>query len=71
MPGKQRQAKYQNDYIRRKYDRLNILVPQGQKDVITDAAYAAGESLNQFVNKAILGRLEQLEWLREGEGWNK
>ena len=65
MPDKPRPARWQNDYIRRKYDRLNILVPQGRKDLIADAAYAAGESLNQFVNTAILMRLEKLEWVQK------
>lgn len=67
MPDKPRPARRQNDYIRRKYDRLNILVPQGQKDLIADAAYAVGESLNQFVNTAILMRLSQLERLPKQE----
>jgi len=41
--------KYQNDYIRKTYDRVNLLLPKGQKEILKVRAQERGESLNQFV----------------------
>ena len=42
------------------YDRLEVKLPRGQKQVVRDAAAALGESVNQFITKAIMDRLESL-----------
>lgn len=39
------------------YDRIEIKVPKGEKEVIKAAAEAAGESSNQYIYKAIQSRL--------------
>ena len=62
MIKKKRDAKWQNDFIRRNYDRLNILVPSGHKATIEEAAQDARESVNLFVNRSILARLGLEEW---------
>ena len=41
--------KYQNDYIRKTYDRVNLLLPKGQKEILKAKAKERGESLNQFI----------------------
>lgn len=41
--------KYQNDYIRKTYDRVNLLLPKGQKEILKAKAQERGESLNQFI----------------------
>ena len=50
---KKRKAKWQNDYIAKKYDRINLTVPKGDKDIIQKHADATGESVNGFINRAI------------------
>jgi len=40
-------------YNRKKYDRLNIVVPKGQRQVIKDFAASQGKSLNRFICDAI------------------
>lgn len=35
------------------YDRINLTVPKGQKEVIKEHAEAQGESVNGFINRAI------------------
>lgn len=42
-----------NRYNAKAYDRINIAVPKGQKDVIKSHAESKGESINGFVNRAI------------------
>ena len=49
----ERKAKWQNDYISRAYDRVNLTMPKGQKETIKAHAAANGESLNAFINRAI------------------
>lgn len=62
IPAKIRQAKWQNDYISRAYDRLNILIPSGQKPLVKAAADEAEESVNEYTNKALLQRMGLEEW---------
>ena len=42
-----------NKYNAKAYDRINIAVPKGQKDIIKAPAERKGESINGFVNRAI------------------
>lgn len=42
-----------NKYNDKAYDRINIAVPKGKKDVIKAHAEARGESVNAFVSEAI------------------
>lgn len=51
------QFKYQNEYKRKNYDRMELLVPKGEKAVIKEAANAAGQSVNEFVYSAVKNRL--------------
>lgn len=54
-----RKAKWQNDYITRTYDRINLTMPKGKKEIIQAHAAAQGESVNSFINKAIDEKLER------------
>ena len=47
------QIKYQNEFIKQKYDRVNLTVPKGKKEKIKAAAKAAGQSVNEYMNSAI------------------
>lgn len=44
---------YQNEYIKRAYDRINLTVPKGRKAEIETAAKEQGESVNGFINRLI------------------
>ena len=56
----ERKAKWQNDYIARTYDRINLTVPKGKKEVIQVAAKQNGESVNALINRLIDAELERL-----------
>lgn len=47
------QMKYQNEYNKKNYDRIEIKVPKGRKAVIVAAATAAGQSVTEFISQAI------------------
>lgn len=56
MKGKSRefnQISYQNDYIKEKYDRINLTVPKGRKEEIKKKAAAVGKSVNEYINSLI------------------
>ena len=55
-------AKSKNTWITKAYDRINLTVPKGQKDLIQAHAEAQGESMNGFINRAISETME-----RDGE----
>ena len=43
------------------YDRIEIKVSKGKKAVIKEAAKAAGQSVNEFINQAIDERMGKTE----------
>lgn len=47
-----------NRYQKKKYDRVVILVPKGNKDELKEYADQQGESLNAFVKRAIQETIE-------------
>ena len=47
------QIAYQNDYIKEKYDRINLTVPKGRKEKIKKRAAAVGKSVNEYINSLI------------------
>lgn len=53
--------KYNNEYNKQAYDRINLTVPKGNKEKIQTAAQANGESVNAFINKLIDTELERIE----------
>lgn len=52
MGGKTSSAS-KNKWNEKAYDRINLTVPKGEKDVLKEHADKHGESLNAFVNRAI------------------
>lgn len=68
MTPKQRLQKiydYNNEYVRRTYDRFSINLPKGYKDTITDHAAALGLSVTEYIKRLIdadiAGNAPQLE----------
>lgn len=56
---KSQKTAYQNKFIKQAYDRINLTVPKGQKEVIQASAAECGESLNEYIKKAISERMER------------
>lgn len=46
-------VKYNNSFNAQKYDRITIMTPKGQKDIIRAHAESRGESVNAFIQRAI------------------
>jgi hypothetical protein len=53
------QQKATNKYISKTYDRINLTVTKGQKEVIQVHSETHGESVNGFINRAILEAMER------------
>lgn len=53
------QQKAVHKYVKTNYDRMELTVPKGQKSTIKAHAEARGESVNSFVNRAILETMER------------
>lgn len=51
-----------NRYNAKVYDQLPIRIPKGHKSTVESAAAAAGESVNGFVQRAILDRMGLEDW---------
>ena len=59
MPVSKAQQKATNKYISKAYDRVNLTLPKGQKDEIQAHAAGQGESVNAFINRAIVEAMER------------
>ena len=53
------QQKAVNKYMAANYDRVNVTMPKGKKDVIKAHAEAWGESVNGFIGRAIVETMER------------
>lgn len=53
------QQKAVNKYVKNNYDRINVTFPKGQKEIITQSATAAGESVNGYIKKAVEERMKR------------
>lgn len=50
---------YQNKFIAKAYDRVNLTMPKGKKEKVQAHAEAQGESVNGFINRAIDQTMER------------
>lgn len=48
-----------NKWNTENYDRVNLTMPKGQKDIIKAHAEQQGESLNGFINRAITETMQK------------
>lgn len=53
MPASKAQQKAVNKYMSANYDRINLTMPKGKKEIIQAHARKTGESVNSFINRAI------------------
>jgi len=49
----------QNRYIAKAYDRVNLTLPKGHKEIVQAHASAHGESVNGFIGRAISEAIER------------
>lgn len=59
-------TKAQNKYISKKYDRINLVVPKGNKEKIKEHAGSMGESVNAYINRLIDSDMQKND-KRKGE----
>ena len=52
-PASKAQQKAVNKYMKSNYDRVNLVMPKGKKDIIQAHAAQQGESVNDYINRAI------------------
>ena len=60
-PASKAQQKAVNKYMKKNYDRVNLVMPKGRKDANRTHAEKNGESLNGFINRAIDEAIERDE----------
>lgn len=51
-------AASKNKWMAKAYDRVNLTMPKGKKEIIQAHAEAQGESVNGFINRAIDRQME-------------
>lgn len=61
MPVSKAQQRATNKYKKSNYDRIELVVPKGKKEVIQVHAQAQGESVNGFIGRAIDEAMERDE----------
>ncbi len=47
------------NYVRKNYDRIEVKVTKGRKDILQTHAAERGESVNAFINRAIENQLQR------------
>lgn len=47
-------------YNKKAYDRIDVVVPKGQRQIIKDFAARQGKSLNRFICEAIAYQMKQI-----------
>ena len=52
-PASKAQQKAVNKYMKSNYDRVNLIMPKGKKDIIQAHAAQQGESVNAYINRAV------------------
>ena len=61
MPVSKKQQASVHKYVREHYDRISVTVPLGKREKIKQHAEGQGESVNSFINRAIVETMERDE----------
>lgn len=56
---------YNNKFINKTYDRINLTMPKGKKDIVKQHAQTMGESVNSFINRAIDEKIKKITPCRQ------
>ncbi len=60
MDSKTKLNQYKEEYSRKNYDRIQLVIPKGEKDEIKKFSDKTGESVNAFIYRAIVERIAKL-----------
>ena len=53
------EIKYQNEFKKANYERVEIRVKKGERAIIKEIAAAAGQNVSEYINQAIKERMER------------
>lgn len=59
MPVSKKQQACVNRYVKENYDRINVTMAKGGKEIMRQAAEKYGLSINGYINLAITEKLEK------------
>ena len=59
---KRANKKWNDAHMKERYDRVQLVLPAGQKATVEAAAKEAGESVNLYTQKALLARMGLTAW---------
>ena len=59
--------KWNDAHMKERYDRVQLVLPAGQKAVVEAAAAEAGESVNMYTQRALLARMGLEKWPEKQE----
>ena len=68
MPASKANQRAVHKYVKNNYDRLDVTLPKGKKDVIKEAAEKQGISVNGFINAAVDEKLKRDEGGQQNAG---
>ena len=51
----------QNEYNRKNYERVSVMLPAGEREKVRSAAKAENKSLNAYIIEAIQEKMENIE----------
>lgn len=52
------QSQYINDFMKDNYDKINLTMPKGKKEIITRRAKEEGKSVNDYIRGLIYADIE-------------
>lgn len=55
-------TKYSNDYNGKNYDRFNIMLPKGAKQIVQQYCQQKGISINRLVSDCLLWEIGAKDW---------
>jgi len=67
---KRANKKWNEANLKDKYDRIQLVVEKGKKEVIQAAAQAANESVNAYIYAAIVQRMEREQFTEAGANFH-
>ncbi len=65
---KRANKKWNDAHMKERYDRVQLVLPAGQKATVEAAATDAGESVNMYTQKALLARMGLEAWPEASKG---
>lgn len=58
---KRANKKWNHENMKERYDRIQLVVPKGEKETIQAAAQTQGQSVNAYIYEAVKQRMEREE----------